>query len=216
MQRTGLVLFLIVTLLAAGCATDTRKKKGAAIGAAVGTAVGAGVGYAVGGKKGAAIGAGTGLVVGGLTGAAVGAYMDKQERDMRQALASAEAASVQREENILRVSFKADMMFDTDSAILKPGAYAEIDRVARVLNQYPQTRIQIQGHTDSTGSEEYNMKLSGNRADAVLNALVVRGVDPARMRIVAFGESRPIADNASEAGRQMNRRVEVVIEPVEA
>ena len=216
-MRKSLVVFsILIAFTLSGCATDTKKKKGAMIGAAVGTVVGAGVGYAVGGGKGAAIGAGSGLIVGGLTGAAIGSYMDKQEIELQEAFAVTEAASIKREQDILAVTFKADVMFDFDSAILKTGAYSEIDRVAQVLVKYPQTKIRIEGHTDSKGAEDYNLTLSEKRADAFKNALVVRNVDPARLQTVGFGEGKPVAGNDTEAGRQMNRRVEVVIIPVEA
>lgn len=213
-MKQALVLIVVMSLLAAGCATDTRTKKGAVIGGALGTAVGAGVGYAVGGKKGAAIGAGSGLIVGGLTGAAIGKYMDNQERELREALASAEAASIQREQEVLAVTFTSDVMFDHDSAVLKTGAYDEIARVAQVLIKYPQTVIRIEGHTDHAGAEDYNLKLSEQRAQAVKIALAAKGVEAARMQTIGFGEAKPIADNTTEAGRQMNRRVNIIIAPV--
>jgi len=213
-MKHAFVFLVAMLFLAAGCATDTRTKKGAVIGGALGTAVGAGVGYAVGGKKGAAIGAGSGLVVGGLTGAAIGRYMDNQERDLREALASAEAASIQREQDVLAVTFTSDVLFDHDSSVLKSGAYDELDRVAQVLVRYPQTTIRIEGHTDGTGPEDYNLKLSDRRAQAVKSALTAKGVDPARLQTIGFGESKPVADNNIEAGRQMNRRVSIVIAPV--
>lgn len=216
MKKSVTAIIVIIAFALTGCAEMNKTQKGAAIGAGIGTAVGAGVGYAVGGKKGAAIGAGTGLLVGGLSGAAIGKYMDNQERELREGLARTEAASIQREQDILAVTFKADFMFDVNSSVIKPGAYQEIDRVAEVLNKYPQTRIRIEGHTDSTGSEDYNLKLSQQRAEAVKNALVTRGIDPARIETVGLGESAPIADNTTEAGRQMNRRVRVVIIPITA
>lgn len=216
MKRAGIAIMVIIAFTIAGCANATKTQKGAGIGAAVGTLAGAGIGAAVGGKKGALIGAGAGAVVGGLTGAAIGRYMDNQERELRTGLANAEAASIQREQDILAVTFKADFMFDVNSSVIKPGAYQEIDRVAQVLNKYPQTRIRIEGHTDSTGSEEYNQRLSEQRAEAVKNALITRSVDPARLETIGMGESSPIAGNDTEAGRQINRRVKVVIIPVTA
>ena len=214
MKNVVITIFVIMALIITGCATNSKTKKGAMVGAAIGTAVGAGVGYAVGGKKGAAIGAGSGMVVGGMTGAAVGRYMDKQEQEMRQALADSEAASIQREQDILAVTFKADVMFNFDSAVIKPGAYSEIDRVAGILNKYPRTRIRIEGHTDNKGTETYNQSLSERRAENVKNALVVRTVDPARLETIGLGETQPIAGNETAAGRQMNRRVRIVVIPV--
>jgi outer membrane protein OmpA-like peptidoglycan-associated protein len=207
---------IVVAFFASGCADATKTQKGAGIGAAIGTVAGAGLGYAIGGKKGALIGAGTGLVVGGLAGGAIGHYMDNQEREMREALGQVEAASIRRDQDILELTFKSDMMFATNSATLQPGAYSEIDRVCRVLNKYPQCLIRIEGHTDSVGSESYNMQLSQMRAESVKNALIQRYVDPARLQAVGMGESQPIASNDNEGGRQMNRRVTLTIIPIEA
>ena len=206
---------IVVAFIVSGCAEATNTQKGAGIGAAIGTVAGAGLGYAIGGKKGALIGAGSGLVVGGLAGGAIGRYMDNQEREMREALGQVEAASIRRDQDILELTFKSDMMFSTNSAVLQPGAYSEIDRVCQVLNKYPQCRIRIEGHTDSVGSESYNMQLSQQRAESVKNALVQRNVDPARLQAVGMGMSQPIAGNDNEGGRQMNRRVTMKIIPIQ-
>jgi outer membrane protein OmpA-like peptidoglycan-associated protein len=216
MKKTILLLCMIFALVVSGCATDTKQKKGRVVGAALGTLVGAGVGYAIGGKKGAAIGAGSGLIVGGLAGNQIGKYMDKQEAEMRQALAEVEAASIQREQDILAITLKSDFSFDFDSAILKPGAEDEIGRIAAVLIKYPQTNISIEGHTDSKGAEEYNMDLSRRRAEAVKTSFIGRGLPSSRLRTVGFGESKPVATNDTEAGRQQNRRVRIVIVPITA
>jgi outer membrane protein OmpA-like peptidoglycan-associated protein len=216
MKKIFFTTIVLTAFTFCGCATDTNKQKGTLIGASIGTVVGAGVGYAIGGKKGAAIGAGSGMVVGGLSGRAIGSYMDNQEKELRDALVSSEAASIQREQDILAITFKADVMYAVDSAVLKPGAYEELDRVAQVLNKYPQTTIRIEGHTDSTGAEDYNLTLSEKRAQAVKNALIVRNIDPARLQTVGLGEAKPVADNGTEAGRQMNRRVRIVINPVQS
>ncbi len=212
-----IIFFGIVSLLASGCATENQTQKGAVIGTGVGAAVGAGLGAAIGRSGTAAlIGAGAGALAGGLTGGAIGHYMDKQEAAMRQSLANVEAANVKRNQDMLTVTFKSDVLFAVNSSTLKPGGYDELNRVAKVLNQYPQTTITIAGHTDSTGSEAYNQKLSERRAEAVKTALVSMGVNSARMTTIGYGKNRPIADNSTEAGRQMNRRVEILINPMQA
>lgn len=210
-----LSVFAILALVIAGCAQPmTKTQKGAAIGTGVGAAAGAGLGQAIGGDtESTLIGAGVGAVVGGLAGGAIGRYMEQQEQAMRQALAGVEGANIQRQADMLSVTFRSDVLFDVDSAAMKPGAFDEISRTARVLNQYPQTNILIAGHTDSTGSEIYNQQLSERRAQVVKNALVGEGVNPARMNTIGYGEAKPIADNRNEAGRQMNRRVEITITP---
>ncbi len=219
------VIMCLVTLVAAGCATHTQT--GAAVGTGTGAAVGAVVGQAIGrNTQSTLLGAAIGAAVGGITGAAIGHYMDKQEEAMRQAVANSEAASVRREQEVLEeakadsakkavdvltVTFKSDYLFAVNSATLRPGAYDEVERVARVLKQYPETAIRIAGHTDSTGKEDYNQKLSERRAEAVKTALVGMGVNPARLTTIGYGASKPVAANNTEAGRQLNRRVEVRI-----
>jgi outer membrane protein OmpA-like peptidoglycan-associated protein len=139
--------------------------------------------------------------------------MDEQEAAMRRELASVEAANIQRTADVLAVTFRSDYLFAVGSANLNAGSFNEISRVSRVLNQYPDTTIQVAGHTDSTGSEQSNQTLSEQRASNVKNALVGQGVDPNRITTIGFGESAPIADNSSESGRQLNRRVVITIQP---
>ena len=212
-----LVVLLIAALILPGCATMKENPK-TTIGAGAGAVLGAGVGYAIGGGKGAAIGA----VVGGLAGGVIGHYMDKQEREFKQALAESQAREqdaimqgVQREKDAIILTFKSDVMFDTNSSVIKPAAYAsgEIDRVAQILNRYPDTTIKVAGYTDNTGPESYNLQLSEQRANAVKNALAIKNVQAARITAMGMGESNPIADNATEGGRQLNRRVSIIIEP---
>jgi len=115
---------------------------------------------------------------------------------------------------VLALTFKSDFTFAVNSSTLRSGLYNELDRVAQILTAYPQTTILVAGHTDSTGSEEYNMTLSQKRADSVKNALVQRGVAAQRINAVGYGESQPVGDNETEFGRQQNRRVEVRINPM--
>ncbi|MEJ5300683.1 MAG: OmpA family protein [Thermodesulforhabdaceae bacterium] len=219
MKKIG-ILIIVVVMLLGGCATQpgypppSRAQQGALTGAGIGAATGAILGAAIGGSgKAALLGAAGGAVAGGIAGGMIGSYMDRQEQELRQAFANVEGASIQREQNILAVTLKSDVLFDTNSYVLKPGAYDEIDRVARVLVTYPQTRVRVEGHTDSRGSEQYNQMLSERRAMSVRDALVQRGVDPRRIEVVGYGATRPVATNATESGRQMNRRVTVVIIP---
>jgi outer membrane protein OmpA-like peptidoglycan-associated protein len=216
MKNVSVSVFLCFLLLA-GCAapeTQTKTQKGAIYGAAGGAAAGAIVGQVIShDTKGTLIGAAIGAAVGGLGGAGVGKMMDNQERDMRTAVASSEAASVSREGNLLAVTFKGDVTFDTNSTVLRPGLQSEINRVAGVLNQYPNTLVRVEGHTDNKGTDAYNMDLSNRRALAVKNLLVQRGIADSRIEAVAYGETLPVATNDTEAGRQRNRRVEIKIAP---
>jgi outer membrane protein OmpA-like peptidoglycan-associated protein len=208
-------ILLLVSAMVWGCSQPMNNtQKGAAIGTGVGAAVGAGLGQAIGrDTKATLIGAGVGAAVGAVAGGSIGRYMDNQEAALRQNFAASEAANIQRNAELLAVTFKSDVLFDVDSAVLKPGAGSEINRVANVLVQYPQTNILIAGYTDSTGSEEYNQALSERRAMSVRNALLNQGVADYRMTTVGYGESQPIADNGTPEGRQLNRRVVVTISP---
>lgn len=214
-MKKQLVCAAILSLVLAGCSQPmTKTQKGAATGAGVGAASGAILGQAIGhDTKGTLAGAAIGAAVGGLAGGAIGRSMDNQEAAFRQQMASVEGANVQRNLNTLALTFKSDTLFDVDSSTLKPGAYDEMNRVASVLQQYPQTSIRIAGHTDSTGSEAYNQQLSERRAMSVKNALSSMGVNSMRMSTIGYGETQPVADNSTEYGRQLNRRVEITITP---
>ena len=212
-KRISVLALVAVTLW--GCAApQNNTQKGALYGTGIGAAVGAGLGQVIGGDtKSTLVGAGIGAALGGVAGGSIGRYMDNQEAALRQQFAASEAANIQRNADLLAVTFKSDVLFDVNSSTLKAGAYTEIDRVAKVLVQYPQTTIQIAGHTDSSGSETYNQTLSERRGMSVQNALSGQGVDATRMQVIGFGEGQPIADNATETGRQLNRRVVVTIAP---
>jgi len=179
-----------------------KTKKGAAIGAASGAVLGAVLGEGELDEilAGAAVGAGV--------GAGVGAYMDKQEEE----LARIPGTSVERvADDMLLVHFDSDILFTVDSALLNPGSRATLDQAAQVFAQHPKTAIIAQGHTDSTGSEVHNQELSERRAEAVMNHLIGRGVDRARITAVGYGEGHPVASNETSSGRAQNRRVDLLL-----
>ncbi len=213
MKRAISAFLILALVLVTSCSMlQTRKQKGTAAGAAVGAAAGAALGQAIGRNTASTLwGAAIGAVVGGIAGHEIAHYMDQQEQQLEEVAAQSEAMSVARTQDVLTATFKSDVLFDFDSAVLKPGAYAELDRVAQVLVRYPETAVRVEGHTDSTGSETYNQQLSERRALAVKNALVQRGVHPARIKAVGFGESMPVSSVAA-----LNRRVNIVIIPVRA
>jgi len=211
-------LFLIVMVLSLtgilACESwqgASKQTKGTVVGTGVGAAVGAGLGQAIGGNTRSTLaGAAIGGLVGGIAGNQIGAYMDRQEQALRDVAAQSEAMSVRRDQNVITATFKSDVMFDVNSATLKPGAYSEIDRTAAILREYPETRIRVEGHTDQSGSETYNQQLSERRAMAVKSALIQRNVADYRIDAIGYGESMPISSDPA-----INRRVEIRIIPVE-
>ena len=189
-----------------GCSEYTTRrdktKKGAGIGAAAGAA-----GAVIKGER-EADEILAGAAVGAAAGAGVGAYMDRQE----ERLARIPGTSVERiGDGLLLVKFDSDVLFDVDSALVKPAERATVDDVGEVLIDYPKTAVVVQGHTDSTGSEEHNQELSERRADAIANRLIGDGVDQDRIAAIGYGEGYPVADNDSTRGRQQNRRVEILL-----
>lgn len=212
-RQTSIALTVASALALGACAADDpnrRAKQGALIGA-IGGAV---AGSAIGDTEGAIIGGAVGAIAGG----AVGNYMDKQQRELEQELAAERAReelSIQRlSGNALKVGVASDASFDVDSASLKTGARSTFTRIAEVLADYDASIIHIVGHTDSTGSADYNQALSERRASSVVNHLIAQGVNPQRLRQEGRGESEPIASNDTAEGRTRNRRVDVVIKPV--
>ncbi|MHB8077758.1 MAG: OmpA family protein [Candidatus Krumholzibacteriia bacterium] len=200
-----LAVLCLVALLA-GCASWSRTGKGAAIGGVAGAVVGTAV--SKDNTKGAVLGGAAGAVVGGL----IGNYLDKQAKELE----AVKGAEVQRQGDELKITFSEKILFDVDSSTLKPASQSQLDQVADVLNKYPDTDILVMGHTDATGTEEYNQRLSERRATAVANYIEGRGVADARVAAKGFGETSPVADNATEEGRAMNRRVEFSIHVNEA
>ena len=179
-----------------------RTVKGAGIGAVAGAAAA----VLKGEREADEILAGAGI--GAVIGAGVGAYMDAQQ----EKLARIPGTSVERVgDDTLLVHFDSDVLFDVDSATLDSGGRTTLEDVAGVVNEYKKTAVVIQGHTDSTGSEEHNQALSDRRAAAVRAYLSSRGVDPDRMAAIGMGEGYPVASNDTESGRQRNRRVDVLL-----
>lgn len=204
-----------VLLLLAGCATNpdgTTEYKRTAIGALAGAAVGAGSGALIAGKGHRGTGALIGGVVGAAGGGAIGNYMDRQAAEMKRKLPE---AAIAREGDKLYVALPSGILFDVDKKEIKPTARDSIAQAAEVLVKYPDTYITVEGHTDSTGTSEYNQKLSESRADAVRDMLMRDGVPASRLSSKGYGESAPIADNSTPDGRQLNRRVQLEIRPNE-
>ncbi len=191
-----------------GETTLTNAGGGGALGAAVGGLVGA-VTAEEGNRGRNAL---RGALAGGVVGAGVGAYMDYQERELRSALQGT-GVEIERQGDDLRLVMPSEITFDFDSAAIKPSFYGILTNVSDVMINYPETVVQIAGHTDSVGSAAYNQGLSVERAGAVRNFLAGQGVSPARMSAVGFGENYPIASNSTESGRAQNRRVEIVLTP---
>jgi outer membrane protein OmpA-like peptidoglycan-associated protein len=217
MKKRLLFLGITVAFMVSACAGMTNQEKGTATGVGLGAATGALLGQAIGRNTGSTLlGAAAGAVVGGIAGNMIGGYMDKQEQELQAAVAGRQGTTVQRHQNDLAITMKSDVLFDTGSSMIKPGGYDEIARIAAILNRYPETRVTVEGHTDSKGAESYNMRLSEERARAVSDSLTARGVDGSRLTTVGLGPSRPIASNNTEAGRQLNRRVTLWVTPIEA
>jgi outer membrane protein OmpA-like peptidoglycan-associated protein len=189
----------LLILAALGCQTAGKRT---AIGAGAGAAVGAGLGAVAGGWKGAAIGAAAGAAAGG----GVGLYLDKQAKELEQ------VAETKRTENGILVQLKNDILFGTDSAVLKAEAVEQLTKVGDILAKYEENRIRIEGHADSSGSARHNEQLSERRAEAVRKVLLGRGVRDAQVTALGMGETRPVAPNDTAAGRAQNRRVELHID----
>jgi outer membrane protein OmpA-like peptidoglycan-associated protein len=178
-----------------------------------GGAIGAGVGGALGGVIGSksdntAVGAIIGATIGGAAGALIGRHMDKQAEELRRDL---EGAHVERVGEGIRITFDSGLLFDHDSYQLKPQTEQNLSELAETLKKYDDTNILIEGHTDNTGAEDYNQRLSDWRAEAVSKFISEKGVKNSRITMQGYGESQPIASNDTAEGRQQNRRVEVAI-----
>ncbi len=195
------LIFLFVGCAPGGGLTKTGS------GVVIGTIVGAGLGAAIGSTTGhAGEGAAIGAVSGALVGGAIGYALEKQEQDLKNM-----GYETSRNGNRVTAYFPNDTLFSTGSADLMPGAYAELQRVAGVINSDSSVSVIIEGHTDSDGTRQYNQVLSERRANAVRTALISYGVDPRRITAYGYGEDRPLVPNDTGYNKQRNRRVEITL-----
>ena len=216
MKKTVLA-FAFSTLALGGCMTydpytGEEKTSNATMGSVIGAIGGAAVGAATSSKsdrgKGALIGAASGAAIGG----GIGYYMDKQEAELRRKLEGS-GVRVVRNGDQIELVMPGNITFDVDQSTIKPGFNDTLESVALVLKEFDKTTIQIEGHTDSTGSRDYNQLLSERRASSVRDFLLNQGIAPARTRAVGYGPRYPIASNDTAAGREQNRRVELTLIP---
>ena len=222
-NRSGKIILAMATAMVfvSGCQTldpYTREEKtssatkGALIGAGVGAVVGLISGDdAVERRQHALIGAG----IGALAGGSIGYYQDKQEAELRAELEGT-GVSVTRIGDNITLNMPGNVTFATDSSDLSPAFFDVLDSVGKVLAEFEQTVVEVAGHTDSTGSHEYNQSLSERRASSVASYLQSQGVIPGRLITVGMGETRPVSDNGTASGRQLNRRVEITMVPITA
>lgn len=201
---------LTVTTGVTGCASMNNTERGAAAGVGAGGAIGAIIGRQTGNTaRGAIIGA----VVGGAAGAVIGRRMDRQASELENSLPAAE---VERVGEGIAVTFESGVLYPFDSDQILPAGRENLRQLANSLRSYPETEVLIVGHTDSQGSDDYNMRLSYRRAEAARAYLASQGVNNARIRVEGRGETEPVADNSTASGQAQNRRVEIAIFASEA
>ncbi len=205
MKNLSFIMIMSAALIFGSCSSMNKTQKGAVIGAAGGGAAGAVVGKAAGNT---ALGAIIGVAVGGTAGAIIGNKMDKQAEEIAKTVPDAKVIRV--EEGIV-VEFSSAVLFGFDKSGLTYDSKNSLDKLVTVLEGYPDTNIEIQGHTDSKGSNAYNQNLSVERASAVSNYLVSKNIQRSRLTVVGYGESLPKYLNDTEDGRAENRRVEFLI-----
>lgn len=207
MNTNSLLTALLLTSMIAftGCASLNRTQKGAGIGTVAGGAAGAVIGRASGNT---AMGAVIGAAVGGVTGAVIGNQMDKQAKEIEKEVPG---ATVERVGEGIVIEFTNDILFGFDKYALTSDAKSNLSKLVSILKKYPDTNIAILGHTDNSGSDNYNQRLSERRAKAVANYLIDQDIAISRLTNIGFGESQPKYSNATETGLAQNRRVEFAI-----
>jgi outer membrane protein OmpA-like peptidoglycan-associated protein len=205
MKKLSFIVVMSAMIIFAGCSSMNKTQKGVVIGTAGGGAAGAVIGKASGNT---ALGAIIGAVVGGSAGAIIGNKMDKQAKEIEKTVPDAKVIRV--EEGIV-VEFSSNVLFGFDKSGLTNDSKNSLNKLVNILDEYPDTNIEIQGHTDSKGSSNYNQDLSVLRADAVTNYLISRSISGDRLTVKGFGERMPKYLNDTEEGRSQNRRVEFLI-----
>jgi outer membrane protein OmpA-like peptidoglycan-associated protein len=204
-QFKSAMLVLTGSLVLGGCATEQQTR----------TAVGTGAGAATGAAIGGAVGDGRGAAVGGLIGAGIGAAAgynwDTIKKKLGMDTQGSQVQVSQEREGEVKLNVPGNVSFATGSASINPQLYPVLDRVANTLKDYPATTVTVIGHTDNVGGDAANLNLSRERAAAVVNYLNRQGIAMTRMQSVGRGEVEPVADNASDAGRAQNRRVELIV-----
>ncbi len=209
---TKSVYFIMVLSMIIGCKTvqnANKAQKGAVIGATGGAAIGGVIGNNVG-RGNTALGAIIGAVVGGAAGGYIGSRMDRQAERIEEEIPGAEVTRVGEGINVV-FNEEAGVYFDTNKSNVKGTSATTLDKMAGILKEYPKTYILVEGHTDSAGPEDYNMKLSQQRAESVTNYLIAQGISLGRLTTKWYGEAQPRADNTTTEGKAKNRRVELAI-----
>ncbi len=206
-MKYSMIALLAFAVISGGfsCSGMNRTQKGAILGGAGGAAAGAVIGKQYGKT---AVGAILGAAVGGAAGAAIGNYMDDQAEEIERDL---DGVTVERVGEGIKLTFDSGLLFDVNRSDLQAGAQQSLEKLAVILNKYPDTVILIEGHTDSDGSDGHNMTLSERRASGVAFYLARNNVLNSRMSTIGYGENQQVADNATSQGKQLNRRVEVAI-----
>ncbi|MFN0118145.1 MAG: OmpA family protein [Elusimicrobiota bacterium] len=200
-----LLVMVIISMGLTGCAELNRTAKGGMIGATTGAILGGVIGKQSGNTTAGIL---IGAALGGVAGASIGHYMDKQAAEIQNDIKN---AKVERVGEGIKITFDSGILFDTNSAVLKSASRDNIASLSKTLNKYKDTNIVIQGYTDSDGSDDYNLALSQKRAESVSGYTVTQGVLGSRISTAGMGESNPVSDNSTAAGKQTNRRVEIAI-----
>lgn len=219
MKKRVMVLAAVISgaLAVSGCTTNPytgeREAGSSGIGAGIGSLVGAGVGALSSSKKDRGKGALIGAAAGAALGGGVGYYMDVQEAKLRDKMQGTGVSVTRNGDNIV-LNMPNNVTFDSNQANLKPAGANTLTGVAMVLKEYPKTAVNVLGYTDSTGSNDLNMRLSQQRADSVASALITQGVAANRIQTRGMGPANPIASNSTAEGKAQNRRVEITLSPI--